>query len=400
MKKWRIIFLTGLFYLYKRITLLLLSPNIYKGIQMELEGKREERGGEYKPRIFSASENEDVRHLKDILALPGIIVIDTIENQLTELIKIDHPGINLAMSDMEIYLRAYLGDLTLEQYGNWVYYPWRNTVVHLLGEAEFVRLRTSRNQFKITPEEQAVIGQKKVGVIGLSVGQSVAISLAMERCFGELRIADFDHLDLSNLNRIRTGIFNLGLPKTCIVAREVAEIDPYLKITIYNEGVNEQNMRDFFTLGGHLDVLIEECDNLSIKLGSRIMAKDLGIPVLMDTSDRGMIDIERFDKERDRPIFHGLLREFGAESGLVSLLPEHGREVMASLLDFEKLSERARYSFSQIGKSINTWPQLASSVLLGGAACCHICRMILLNQNVTSGRYYIDLDSLFSSHEG
>src|SRR5690606_20421554 len=99
-------------------------------------------------------------------------------------------------------------------------------------------------------EEQNILLSKKIGIIGLSVGQSVAISLAMERSFGELRIADFDTLDLSNMNRIRTGLFNLGIKKSWMVAREIAEIDPFLKVTVYEEGITDENIDDFFTLGG------------------------------------------------------------------------------------------------------------------------------------------------------
>jgi hypothetical protein len=73
---------------------------------------------------------------------------------------------------------------------------------------------------------------------------------------------------------------------------------------------------------------------------------------------------------------------------------------MMSILQFENLSDRVKYSFSEIGKSITTWPQLASSVIMGGAACCHYCRMILLKQPVRSGRFYIDLELLINSHEG
>jgi tRNA A37 threonylcarbamoyladenosine dehydratase len=54
--------------------------------------------------------------------------------------------------------------------------------------------------------------RKRIGVVGLSVGQSVALTLALERSFGELRLADFDRLDLSNLNRIRAGVHDLNLP--------------------------------------------------------------------------------------------------------------------------------------------------------------------------------------------
>ena len=44
-----------------------------------------------------------------------------------------------------------------------------------------------------------------------------------------------------------------------------------------------------------------------MKLLVREMARERRIPVLMETSDRGVLDVERFDLEPDRPIFHGLL---------------------------------------------------------------------------------------------
>src|SRR5690606_8877090 len=112
----------------------------------------------------------------------------------------------------------------------------------ILEEEDFIKLRTSRNRYKISDAEQKALFTKKIGIIGLSVGQSVALSLAMERSFGELRIADFDTLDLSNMNRIRTGLYNLGLSKSWMVAREIAEIDPFLKVTVYDQGITEENM--------------------------------------------------------------------------------------------------------------------------------------------------------------
>lgn len=363
---------------------------------------KDELTQEYKPVILSAGIPENLKIIQQLKENEGVLIFDTIASQVKELLKIDNPTMQMGAENLfELEERYYAEkQLTPETVGNWIYYPWRKTLVRILEEEEFIRLRTSRNKYKITPEEQALLAEKKIGVIGLSVGQSVALSLAMERCFGELRIADFDTLDLSNVNRIRTGLFNLGLKKTTIVAREIAEIDPYLKVTLFNEGINEQNMHDFFILGGKIDVLVEECDSLAIKIASRVKAKALSIPVLMDTSDRGMMDIERFDLQKERPIFHGFLEEFGDESQLLDQLPEKAREMMMSLLQFENLSDRVKHSFSEIGKSITTWPQLASSVIMGGAACCHYCRMILLQQPVKSGRFYIDLDLLINSHEG
>lgn len=355
----------------------------------------------YRPLILSPMSPADSKKIAALKNHGSIFVSDTIESQVGELIKVNHPTERFSPEVLQEMVTAYFEETDKEAFGVWVYYPWRNTLVRVLEEKDFIQLRTSRNRYKITDEEQKILQNKKIGIIGLSVGQSVALSLAMERTFGELRIADFDTLELSNMNRIRTGLYNLGIKKTWMVAREIAEIDPFLKITVYDDGITEENMHNFFTFGGKLDILIEECDSLAIKIGSRLKAKSLGIPVLMDTSDRGMMDVERFDLEPSRPIFHGMLSEFGREDKLLDTLKENGQDIMMKILDFEKLSERARESITQIGKTITTWPQTASSVLMGGAACAYYSRKLLLNENIVSGRLYIDLDEyLRMPHEG
>jgi hypothetical protein len=351
--------------------------------------------------LFFPKNDKDRNDLKKLKETGKVMFFDTFDLQLTELIKSQNPKRKLSHEEtvekkIEFYSNS---DVPESENGVWDYYPWRNTVVRILEKKDFVSLRTLRNRYKITDEEQEMLQNKIIGIIGLSVGQSVALSLAMERCFGELRIADFDTLDLTNMNRIRTGIYNIGLKKSWIVAREIAEIDPYLKVTLYNEGIIEDNINDFFNLNGKMDLLIEECDSLPIKLLSRIKAKALKIPVMMDTSDRGMIDIERFDLEPERSIFHGLLSEFGPEEELMTKIQSSAKEIMMSLLQFDSLSPRVKFSFSELGKTITSWPQLASSVFLGGAACCHYARLLLLNQKVDSGRFYVDLDKIINFNE-
>ncbi|MDN3669924.1 ThiF family adenylyltransferase [Echinicola jeungdonensis] len=351
---------------------------------------------DYEPLILSGKSEESFSLLEEFQNDPAVQVVDTIRGQVAELIKIDHPSQNFTEKELDFQVKRFFEERLNREYGNWIFYPWKNQLVHTLPESDFIRLRTSRNKYKITPEEQDILQSKKIGVIGLSVGQSVALSLAMERSFGELRIADYDTLELSNMNRIRTGLENLGLKKAWIVAREIAEIDPYLKVKVFEDGIHDGNMDDFFEEGGILDLLVEECDSIPVKIKSRIKAKSLGIPVLMDTSDRGMLDIERFDLEPERPIFHGLVEDFGPEEELVVKLPELGNELMMSIIEYKKLSPRILKSFAEIGKSIRTWPQLASSVFLGGAACAHLSRTILLAQPLKSGRFYLDVDLLQS----
>jgi molybdopterin/thiamine biosynthesis adenylyltransferase len=267
------------------------------------------------------------------------------------------------------------------------------TLVHILDEDEFIEVRTNRNQYKITCAERDILGTKKIGIIGLSVGQSIALTLAMERGFGELRLADFDELELSNLNRIRAGVHNLGVSKVVITAREIAEIDPFLKVTCFFDGLTDKNMDDFFLQNGKLDILVDECDGLDIKINSRVKARELRIPVVMDTSDRGMLDVERFDLEPNRPILHGTVE--GVDTSTIKhLTNEEKIPIILQMLGIENVSLRIKASMIEVEQTINTWPQLASSVVLGGAVGADVCRRILLDQFHDSGRYYVDLDEI------
>jgi hypothetical protein len=323
-------------------------------------------------------------------------VSDEISGQLQELIKSQNPSIKIKADEYPELINKHLAGTDIHEYGVWVYYPWSHRLVHLLDEEEFAEVRTNRNRNKITREEQAKLKTKKIGIVGLSVGQSIALTIAMERTCGELRLADFDTAELSNLNRIRTGVHNLGLNKTIIAAREIAEIDPFLNVKIFNDGLHEGNMEDFFLGDGKLDVFVEVCDGLDVKIISRYKAREFQIPVVMDTNDRGMIDVERFDLEPQRPVFHGLAD--GLNPGNIKdLTNEEKIPYILRMIGADTISARLKASMSEVNKTINTWPQLASSVTLGGAATTDVCRRILLDQFHDSGRYYVDLDEIIGN---
>ncbi len=348
----------------------------------------------YKPEFFRINIPADQEAFDQLLAAnPFICLFDEMDGQLRELIKSLHPAVKLKADQYPELIRQHLQGADMRRYGVWVYYPWCSKMVHLLDEAEFVEVRTNRNRYKITPAEQQLLSRKKIGIVGLSVGQSIALTLAMERSCGELRLADFDTAELSNLNRIRTGVFNLGLRKTVIAAREISEIDPFLQVTIYNDGLTRQNIDVFFNAGGRLDLLVEVCDGLDVKILSRFKARELHVPVVMDTNDRGMLDVERFDLEPERPILHGLAGDLDPDN-IGDLTNEEKIPYILKMIGAESISTRLKASMLEVEQSINTWPQLASSVTLGGAITTDVCRNIFLDRFHDSGRYYIDLDEL------
>ena len=358
---------------------------------------KEELDRLFSPIIFTKDLSSKVQEFKTKKQdHPDTLILDLFESQKKEVFKIQNPGSRLSEEELNRLYGEWVGARNPDDEGTWVYYPWSNRFIHLLEREEFITLRTSRNHHKISPKEQADLFHKTIGIVGLSVGHSVAISIATERICGKLKLADFDTIELSNLNRLKTGLHNIGLNKCVVTAREIAEIDPFIEIECFPEGITEQNMQHFLTDGGKLDILIDECDDIEIKIACRNMAKQYQIPVVMETSDRGMLDVERFDLETSRPILHGLLAGIPAEK-LKNISPLDRVPLIMKMVDATKGSVRGRASLLEVGQSISTWPQLASAVTLGGGVVTDVCRRMLLNQFTDSGRYYVDLEQIITN---
>lgn len=349
---------------------------------------------DFTPIFFDLKDKSDHENLNSLISMGRVEIHDTIHFQLIDLVKCRNPSIKSNISHLNEEVRNHLNGRPSDEYGKWVYYPWAKKLVHLLDKDEFIEVRTNRNKNKITGVEQEMLSLKKIGVIGLSVGSAIATTMAMERICGELKLADFDSLDLSNLNRLKSSVFDIGINKTVLCARQIAEIDPYIKITTFKEGINASNIDEFLSKDGKLDLLVEECDTLSIKLLARQRSKQFKIPVLMDTNDRGMIDIERYDLDENYPILHGLVPEMEFfDTDTVS--PSERLEFVLKILGKDSISARLSDSIKDMGKTLCSWPQLSSSVELGAGSATTVARRILLGQSNSSGREYVDVEKLF-----
>lgn len=325
-------------------------------------------------KVLNPAQQDDWTTVDELRRTSGIQVLDTTGTQLHSLRKL------LPTPSADV-----LGECP-----RWVHYPWRNSLVRVLGPVGFRTLRLDRNRNKITASEQRHMADLRVGVVGLSVGHAVAHTLAIEGLCGELRLADFDEVDLSNLNRVPASLFDLDVNKTTVAARRIAELDPYLPVVTFPDGLIDATM-DRFMDG--LDVVVDECDSLDTKLVLREHARRRGIPVVMETSDGGVLDVERFDVEPARPLLHGLLGELDAAS-LKDIPPEQKAPLAARILDPTKLTSRMRASVPEIGRTISTWPQLGSDVALGGASVAAVVRSFGLGSPPPSGRVRINLDTL------
>jgi molybdopterin/thiamine biosynthesis adenylyltransferase len=277
----------------------------------------------------------------------------------------------------------------------WAYYPWRRALVGIVGPRSYRCLRLDRNRNKISSAEQNRFADLKIGVVGLSVGHAIAYALALEGLCGELRLADFDEIELPNLNRIPGTVFDLGVNKAVVAARRISEIDPYLKTSVYPSGYDASMSAEF--LDG-LDLVIEESDSLEAKIRVRTEARSRGIPVIMETNDRGMLDVERFDLEPDRPLFHGLLGDISPED-VRGLTAAEALPYITQLTEIDKVSERMLASVGEIGRTISSYPQLGSDTLLGGVSVAAAVRRFGLGEPLPSGRVRIDVWELLGTLE-
>src|ERR1700674_3466999 len=110
----------------------------------------------------------------------------------------------------------------------------------------------------------------------------------------------------------------------------------------------------------------------------------------METTDRGLIDVERYDIDPSQRPFHGL--EPGVDStASQSMVARDKVPHVLRILEADKLSARSAASMVDIAHSVSTWPQLASDVSLGAALVASTIRMIGLGERVPSGRGRLDI---------
>jgi molybdopterin/thiamine biosynthesis adenylyltransferase/nitroreductase len=342
--------------------------------------------------ILPAGSPDTDATMADLLASrPGVSACaDTLLAQLSELMEVRSPTLDSA--GVARAVQEHLGGVPPERYGNWIHYPWRRQLVHVLPEAEFIEVRLARNRNKITTVEQDRLRALHVAIVGLSVGQATAVTLAMEGIGSSFTLADFDALSLSNMNRLRSSVTDIGINKAVLTARSLLEIDPYLHILVEALGLHADNI-DAFLSAPRPDVIVEECDDIPMKFLVREAARQAGIPVVMETSDRGMLDVERFDLDPNRAIFHGLAAHTSGLD-LQDASPTRKLQAAMAIVGIDNVSPRLAASAMEIGTSLRSWPQLASAVSLGAAVVTDTVRRIALDEFRASGRYYVDLEDI------
>ncbi len=123
--------------------------------------------------------------------------------------------------------------------------------------------RTKRNQFWFGGQlGQERIRKLKIGVAGLG-GMGSNIAEALTRLgVGHLRLADPDHIDISNINRqVIANRNTVGKSKALASADELRGIGEDVELVVYEQGVDEAMVEEFVE---GCDAIVDEIDVLPL----------------------------------------------------------------------------------------------------------------------------------------
>ena len=299
---------------------------------------------------------------------PYITLVDAFSDQLQELFFIENHAF-IGQPKKEVYATKDFF-LYCEKKKNayvYVYFPWNHTLVKTVTKESYLALKTNRNQDLITAGEQKKLRDFTVGVFGMSVGSNIAFVLTQAGISNKIVIADFDELSTTNLNRILAGVHQVGINKTIIASRRIYEDNPFANVQTMSAGINPQNLEALLKKG-ELDCIIEEIDNISMKIETRFLAIKYKIPVIMitDNGDGVVLHIERYDLghrkifDKDPKYWKNVLKE-------PMTMQKAGGIIMNDIVGVEKVDPKMIASVKRVMKrELVSWSQLGSAAILGG----------------------------------
>jgi hypothetical protein len=192
------------------------------------------------------------------------------------------------------------------------------------------------------------------------------------------------------MNRLFNSACQIGMPKTEAVANSLLEINPYLHIDAYPEGVTHDNIIDFFDANPKPQVIIDSCDNFAIKIALRAEAKKRRLPLVMatDVGEAVILDMERYDLDKTQQPFGGRLMNVKD--------PNDFLQAALTIIDPAYLPLKVQESIFAIGQSVPTHPQLGVGAYLSGLAITVAVKAIANKTPLPKERIYIDLESYFN----
>ena len=141
-----------------------------------------------------------------------------------------------------------------------------------------MELRHSRNIPALSREEQAILADRTVAVIGCGGLGGYLIELLCRVGVGTIRAVDGDVFEQSNLNRqLLSTIDTLGTPKAQAAAERVKAIDPGIRVEARCVYLDEHNARE---LVAGCDAVVDALDSIAARRTLAKACEMLQIPLV------------------------------------------------------------------------------------------------------------------------
>ena len=333
--------------------------------------------------IFQPVEIADEAGVNKLVAENNSVFLDLIPAQMKELFVIENINKieNKSLAGDMPEFKAFCSDRS--QSNRYFYYPWLGTIIRTVDEDDFFILKTNRNRDLISEEEQYRLKDFTVAVLGLSVGSNIAFLLTQAGISNRIFLADPDTLDTTNLNRLLTGVQDLGLNKAIISARKVYEGNPYADPVPMVQGIDDEKLETLLKTGS-IHCIVEEVDSLPVKISTRKLAMKYKVPVLMIT-DNGfsiVMHVERYDLGHDK-IFEKDLSYWDQKLGEGLDHQKVSQIIIEDIFgNVEKIDTKLFSSNVRImKKELVSWPQLGSTAMFGGTAATQMIKKIALKES-------------------
>jgi tRNA A37 threonylcarbamoyladenosine dehydratase len=313
---------------------------------------------------------KNTQQLKKLLKKsPFLKVNDIFERQLKELFFIEYPEFveeNKERVYQSLEFKKFLQKKKNEFH--YIYFPWNYTIIKSVKEKDFLKLKTNRNRDLITPHEQKKLYNCRIAILGLSVGSNIAFIFSLSGIARRMILADYDELETTNLNRVLAGVHKIGINKTLFVAQKLYEQNPYLKLTLLARGISEKILRKLIEKR-KIDCIIEEIDNLLLKVKIRRLAKKYKIPVIMitDNGEGVILHIERYDLGYDK-IFEKREDHWSKRLSKSMNKAEIAKIICKEIIGEEKKIDPDMLTSVRkvIERKLVSWPQLGIAASLAG----------------------------------
>lgn len=317
------------------------------------------------------------------------------------------PGSDIAdvfLQEFEIFEKNF-GDSTINpEYGQWVYYPRDRHLVRF-AEPHWHHLSLLvRNSLLIRdpdmrlswPEIRKRFDASVVAVAGVSIGNNAIHAVMQDVRPRRVKVADSKDYHMSNANRVRLTYRDFGKNKAVLTSEQIHAIDPFVDISVYRDGIYGTSLEDFVSGNNDLaepvaTVIIEEMDDLDMKIAIREAARIHRIPVLMvtDLASAVQLDIRRFDKDSKLPLAGCGVTDDELYASIEECknadIGKSRFDIFASRLigiNYRQIPEFRKIFLYEEPPLFGGWAQLGSTAMMGGGIIGEAVARIILGHRL------------------